>query len=156
MAINKVDYGGQTLIDTSQDTAEASDVLEGKTFHSKSGEQLTGTYAMDVESKSITVSTTTGTHKSHSLYKYGQVCQLTLTVNNSSAVAAGANLCLGSINKYKPVAQATGGSFYGNHSMSMTINSSGGFTIRNASSTSVTISGTNTLTISVTYLTNEE
>lgn len=43
MAINKVNYGGQTLIDTSGDTAEAGDVLAGQTFHSRSGTQETGT-----------------------------------------------------------------------------------------------------------------
>lgn len=46
MAINKVNYGGQTLIDTSEDTAEAEDVLAGKTFHSKSGSQSTGTLVL--------------------------------------------------------------------------------------------------------------
>lgn len=46
MAINKVNYGGQTLIDTSEDTAEASDVLAGQTFHSKSGLQSTGTLVL--------------------------------------------------------------------------------------------------------------
>lgn len=46
MAINKVNYGGQTLIDTSEDTAEAGDVLAGQTFHSKSGLQSTGTLVL--------------------------------------------------------------------------------------------------------------
>ena len=124
----------------------------GEVYTAKGGSSVSLT---DPENKSITVTTTAGTHKSHTLYKCGQVCHLTLTVNNSSAVAAGANLCTGSINKYYPVAQATGASFYGAHAIAMTINASGGFVIRNASSTSVTISGTNTVTISVTYLTDE-
>ena len=41
--VNKVIYGNQTLIDTTGDTAVASDVASGKTFHSATGEQLTGT-----------------------------------------------------------------------------------------------------------------
>lgn len=49
MAINKVNYGGQTLIDTSGDTAEAGDVLAGQTFHSKSGSQSTGTLTLPEE-----------------------------------------------------------------------------------------------------------
>lgn len=43
MAINKVQFGNSTLIDTSNDTAGVEDVLNGATFHSRSGEQLTGT-----------------------------------------------------------------------------------------------------------------
>ena len=42
MAINKVQFGNQTLIDTSGDTASSSDVRAGVTFHSASGSQLTG------------------------------------------------------------------------------------------------------------------
>ena len=43
MAINKVVYGNNVLIDLSSDTAEASDVAQGKTFHLKSGTQAIGT-----------------------------------------------------------------------------------------------------------------
>ena len=43
MAINKVVYGDQTLIDLTSDTATAEDVVEGKTFHDASGQQRTGT-----------------------------------------------------------------------------------------------------------------
>ena len=44
MAINKVEANGQTLIDLTNDTAEAEDVLEGQTFHLRSGAIATGTY----------------------------------------------------------------------------------------------------------------
>lgn len=43
MAINKVVYGNDVLIDLSSDTAEASDVAQGKTFHLKNGAQAVGT-----------------------------------------------------------------------------------------------------------------
>lgn len=43
MAINKVVYGDQTLIDLTSDTATAEDVVEGKTFHDASGQLRTGT-----------------------------------------------------------------------------------------------------------------
>ena len=36
MAINKVIYGGTTLIDISDTTADASDVMEGKYFYNAS------------------------------------------------------------------------------------------------------------------------
>lgn len=43
MAVNKVVYGGATLIDLTSDTATASDVAQGKTFHLADGTQATGT-----------------------------------------------------------------------------------------------------------------
>lgn len=43
MAINKVVYGNDTLIDISDTTAEANNVTVGETFYLKSGEQATGT-----------------------------------------------------------------------------------------------------------------
>lgn len=43
MAINKVVYGADTLIDLSEDTVTENDVLSGATFHSADGEQRTGT-----------------------------------------------------------------------------------------------------------------
>lgn len=42
MAINKVIYGGTTLIDISDTTADASDVVEGKYFYTASGEKIQG------------------------------------------------------------------------------------------------------------------
>jgi len=42
MAINKIVYGDQTLIDLTSDTATVEDVVEGKTFHDASGQLRTG------------------------------------------------------------------------------------------------------------------
>ena len=41
--VNKVIYGNDTLVDLTGDTAEAGDVLLGKSFHLKSGLQSSGT-----------------------------------------------------------------------------------------------------------------
>ena len=41
--INKVEYGGQTLIDLTQDTVTANDVAEGVYFHLPSGQRTVGT-----------------------------------------------------------------------------------------------------------------
>lgn len=52
--VNKVIYGGETLIDLTTDTVTAAQVLSGAKFHLPSGEQKTGTCAFDVDSSSAT------------------------------------------------------------------------------------------------------
>jgi len=42
--INKVQYGGNTLIDLTGDTAQAGDVHEGYSFHDRSGALVNGTF----------------------------------------------------------------------------------------------------------------
>lgn len=42
MGINKVVYGGKTLIDLTGDTVTADKLLEGVTAHGKDGEVVTG------------------------------------------------------------------------------------------------------------------
>lgn len=54
MAVNKIIYGNQTLIDLTGDTISASDVASGKLFHARDGEQTTGT-------ASLATATVTGT-----------------------------------------------------------------------------------------------
>lgn len=50
--VNKVTYAGETLIDLTQDTAEEGDVIQGKTFHLKSGAMATGTLGDATQSAS--------------------------------------------------------------------------------------------------------
>lgn len=47
MAINKVIYGGETLIDLTGDTVTADKILSGFTAHDKAGEPITGTCEFD-------------------------------------------------------------------------------------------------------------
>lgn len=54
MSINKVVYGGKTLIDLTGDTVTADKVLEGFTTHDKSGASITGTCDYDVNSGDAT------------------------------------------------------------------------------------------------------
>ena len=54
MAINKVVYGGQTLIDLTMDTVTADKVLKGFTGHLKDGEAFEGTCEFDVNSQDAT------------------------------------------------------------------------------------------------------
>lgn len=56
MAINKVVYGSQTLIDLTADTVTADQLAEGVTAHDKSGAQITGTSTKDVDSTDATAS----------------------------------------------------------------------------------------------------
>lgn len=55
MAINKVIYGGNTLIDLTGDTVTEDKILSGYTAHDKSGESITGTCDFDVNSSDATV-----------------------------------------------------------------------------------------------------
>lgn len=45
MAVKKISYDGQVLIDLTTDTASAADVRTGKTFHASDGTVQTGTFA---------------------------------------------------------------------------------------------------------------
>lgn len=49
MAINKVIYGGNVLIDLTSDTVTADKVLYGYTFHGKDGAAATGTLTYDAD-----------------------------------------------------------------------------------------------------------
>lgn len=43
MGVNKVEYGGETLIDLTSDTVSADTLAEGETAHNAAGEEITGT-----------------------------------------------------------------------------------------------------------------
>ena len=47
--VNKVIVNNQTLIDLTGDTITATDVINGKQFHDKSGAVLTGTSTYDAD-----------------------------------------------------------------------------------------------------------
>lgn len=49
MAKNKIIYGGQTLIDLTGDTVEASKLLSGYTAHDRRGDIITGTCTFDAD-----------------------------------------------------------------------------------------------------------
>lgn len=54
MAINKIIYGGETLIDLTADTVSADKVLTGITFHGKDGVKTTGTCDYDSNTQDAT------------------------------------------------------------------------------------------------------
>ena len=53
--INKIIYGGNTLLDLTSDTVTADQLKSGVTAHDKSGEIITGTCTHDVDSTDATV-----------------------------------------------------------------------------------------------------
>lgn len=55
MAVNKVVYGGDTLVDLSADTVTADKLAAGYTAHDKSGAVVTGTAQASVEGEVLTV-----------------------------------------------------------------------------------------------------
>lgn len=55
MAINKIIYGGNTLLDLTSDTADESTVINGATFHKSDGTKSTGTCTFDSDTSDATV-----------------------------------------------------------------------------------------------------
>jgi len=56
MAINKIIYGGDTLIDLTSDTVTASQLLSGVKAHDRSGVQITGTCTYNADTSDATAS----------------------------------------------------------------------------------------------------
>ena len=55
MAVSKIDFAGNTLIDLTSDTVTASALLKGYTAHDKTGELVTGTLDVTADSSIHTV-----------------------------------------------------------------------------------------------------
>ena len=55
MAVNKIIYGGNTLLDLTGDTVTADKILEGFTAHDKTGNTITGNCKFDVNSQDATI-----------------------------------------------------------------------------------------------------
>ena len=49
MAVSKIEYFGETLIDLTNDTVSADTILAGYTAHGKDGEPITGTLEVKEE-----------------------------------------------------------------------------------------------------------
>lgn len=54
MAVNKVVYAGETLVDLTNDTVTANQLAAGYTAHDKTGNPVTGTYVPLLQAKSVT------------------------------------------------------------------------------------------------------
>ena len=84
MAISKVIYGGNTLIDLTGDTVTADKMLEGTTAHGKDGELVTGTCTFDVDS---TDATATAAEILNGKTAYARGTKLTGSMKNNGAVS---------------------------------------------------------------------
>lgn len=83
MAINKIIYGGNTLIDLTADTVSADKLLSGTTAHDKSGEEITGTCDYDVNSSDATVAVA---EMLNGKTAYARGTKLTGTMPNNGAI----------------------------------------------------------------------
>lgn len=81
--VNKVIYGGDTLIDLTSDDVTASDVLSGKKFHLPSGEPSTGISTFDADTSDATA---TAGEILASKTAYVNGVKITGTMNNRGAV----------------------------------------------------------------------
>lgn len=84
MAINKVIYGGNTLIDLTADTITADKLQSGVTAHDKSGAVITGTCTYDSDTQDATAAVAeilTGKTA------YARGTKITGTMKNNGAVA---------------------------------------------------------------------
>lgn len=84
MAINKVIFGGETLIDLTSDTVTADKLASGETAHDKSGAIITGTNTFDADTQDATAA------QAEILLgrtAYARGTKLTGTMPNNEAVA---------------------------------------------------------------------
>lgn len=102
MAINKVIYGGRTLIDLSGDTVTADKILDGFTAHDKKGETITGTCKYDVDAKpqakTVTPKTTEQTVLPDTEEGYNYLSQVTVAAipyQESENPAGGTTVTIG-------------------------------------------------------------
>lgn len=65
--VNKVIYGSTTLVDLTSDTATADKVLNGYTFHDKTGASVTGTAGASVDGTKLIVPSGMGSVSNNTL-----------------------------------------------------------------------------------------
>lgn len=89
MAVNKVIFGGETVIDLTNDTVVASKMLSGTTAHDKAGNAVTGTIATKTSSNltasGATVTVPAGYYASQATKSVATATQATPTISVSSS-----------------------------------------------------------------------
>lgn len=84
MAISKVVYGGETLIDLTADTVKKDKILKGYTAHGADGEPITGTCEFDANTQDATA---TEAEILAGKTAYNKGVKITGTMKNNGAVA---------------------------------------------------------------------
>ena len=84
MSVNKVIYGGNTLIDLTADTVTADKLLSGITAHDKAGDVIEGTCDYDVNSSDATVAVA---EMLNGKTAYARGTKLTGTMPNNGAIS---------------------------------------------------------------------
>lgn len=92
--VNKVIYGGETLINLTGDDVARSDVLSGKIFHLPTGESTTGTCTYDADTSDATA-TAAEILASKTAYKDGS--KLTGTMANRGSQTGSINTKTGTV-----------------------------------------------------------
>ena len=92
MAINKVEFGGETLMDLTGDTVTPNNLFKGETAHDKSGKGITGAVDLaEYAKKSEVVPKSGGTFTGNIEGKYGTFTWLMTTAattkNNLDSIA---------------------------------------------------------------------
>ena len=93
----------------------------------------------------------TGTLDDFTLYTWGRIAQLTMSVHKSS-VSSGSNIFTGMLCDYLPVDDALIAGYYGAHACIGKITQAGEIFIRNASNSSVSPTANGPLIVSATYI----
>lgn len=93
--VNKVEFGNQVVMDISDTTAEADNVLEGKKFYSASGAPTFGTFSPD-KVINVTVTASSGIENALFARRYGHVVCVSGYLVSSNA-AFGNNQLVASI-----------------------------------------------------------
>ena len=84
MAISKVIYGGETLIDLTADSVTPDKMLKGTTAHGANGESITGTCEFDANTQDATA---TAAEILATKTAYNKGIKITGTMKNNGAVA---------------------------------------------------------------------
>lgn len=129
------------------DVVASGDITDGtnNVLSNKVNNQLT--------TPTATITASTGTLVSTEIRQFGKVVFMRVAVRNSSAVASGSNIFVGSLSQtaLRPIINCSGAGYYGSTPTLGSITTTGSITIRNCSPASVTISGANSTAVTFTY-----
>ena len=155
--------GGTAQTVTVTPSLTAADVGAVPTSRTVNGKALSTDISLDVTdfttltTVTVNVTTTTGTYVSSVCRRYGQVIQLTVGIRNTAAVASGSDFYVGTFNTAlpAPVAFCTTGTYFSKNPVMASLSTGKVLTVRNCTTSSVTIGSSNTVYVTFTYLTTD-